>query len=164
MKKIWNRLFGKHYEKVMEAKLPTPITPEEKTLTPAPYDYGLDDLNLLLISRDFGWDTPDKSHKKVILINPLDCKEKISLRGMISAWHGTGHVEWEAVLGAWFILAVLNAIKKNSNEADITHLFNRDFLASFDRKFSQQQVFDHLIKWFDIVEETDKVMKLRVHI
>ena len=162
--KIWNRLFGKNNEKVKEANLPTPITPEEETLAPAPYDYGLDELGIFLSSRDYGWTAPDKSHKKVILTNPLDCTEKICLMGMVSAWRGTGHTEWEVILGGWFILTVLDAIEKNVNEADITNLFNRDFLASRDRVFTQAQVYEHLIKWFDIVEETDEVLKLRIHI
>lgn len=158
---IWNRLFSK---KVKEAELPTPISPEEKILTPAPYNYGLDGLGIFLMSRDYGWTEPDESHKKVILTNPLDCKEKICLMGMVSAWRGTGHSEWEAILGGWFIQAVIDAIENESHEADITHLFNRDFLASRDRKFTQQQVYDHLIKWFDVVEETDEVLKVRIHI
>lgn len=158
--KIWNRLFGK---KVKEAELPNPIAPEEETLAPAPYNYGLDGLGIFLASRDYGWTEPDESHKKVILINPLECKEKICLMGMVSAWRGTGHSEWEAILGGWFIQAVLDAIEKNVNEADITHLFNRDFLAN-NRVFTQAQVYNHLIKWFDIIEETDEVLKVRIHI
>lgn len=159
--RIWNRFLGKN---VKEAELPTPIAPEEESLAPAPYNYGLDGLGILLASRDYGWTKPDESHKKVILTNPLDCKEKICLMGMISAWRGTGHSEWEAILAGLFIQAVLDAIEKNVNEADITDLFNRDFIASHDRVFTQAQVYNHLIKWFDIVDETDKKLKVRIHI
>lgn len=155
--KIWNRLLKKNAKEVEEK-------PEEKNRAPAPYNYGLDLLWVFLKSEDYGWTEPDKGHKKVILTNPLDCKEKISLMGMISAWRGTGHSEWEAILSGWFIQAVLEAIEQNANEADITHLFNRDFTASNNRVFTQAQVYDHLIKWFDIVEETDEVLKLKIHI
>lgn len=159
--KIWNRFFCK---KVKEAELPTPIAPEEKILTPAPFDYGLDQLDFILRDKTYGWSEPDKGHKKVILTNPFDCKEKICLMGMVSAWRGTGHFEWEAILGGWFIQAVLDSIEKNINEADITHLFNRDFLASGGRVFTQARVYNHLIRWFEIVEETDEVLKLRFRI
>lgn len=160
--KIWKRLLlGKNVE---EVELPTPIAPGEETIAPAPYNYGLDGLGIFLATKDYGWTEPDESHKKVILINPLECKEKICLMGMVSAWRGTGHSEWEAILAGWFIQAVLDAIDSNVNEADITHLFNRDFLASKNRVFTQDQVYYHLIKWFDIIEETDQVMKVRIHI
>lgn len=150
--KIWERLFGRNNKKVAEAE------------TPALYNYGLDQIDNFLMSRDYGWTEPDESHKKVILTNPNACKEKISLMGMVSAWRGTGHGEWEAILGGWFVQAVIEAIENDAEEADITHLFNRDFLASRDRVFTKQQVYDHLIKWFDIVEETEDTLKLRIHI
>ena len=162
MKKIWNRIFDK--VKVAKASVPTTTPEEDVIVAPTPYNYGLDFLGLCLRSNDYGWSDPDETHKKVVLTNPDECKEKISLMGMISAWRGTGHSEWEAILGAWFIQAVIDAIENESHEADITHLFNRDFLASRDRKFTQQQVYEHLIKWFDIVEETDELLKLRIHI
>lgn len=162
--KIWERLFGKNNKMVKEAEAPAPIAPEEEKIAPAPYDYGLDGLGIFLSSRDYGWNTPDESHKKVILTNPRDCKEKICLMGMVSAWRGTGHSEWEALLGGWFIQAVLDALENDADEADITHLFNRDLLASNDRIFTKDQVYDHLIKWFDIVEETEDTLKLRIHI
>ena len=158
--KIWERLFNK---RVKEVELP-PVATEEEKLAPAPYNYGLDGLGILLAGRDYGWSKPDENHKKVILTNPLECKEKICLMGMVSAWRGTGHSEWEAILAGWFIQAVLDAIESNASEADITHMFNRDFLASRDRVFTHSQVYNHLIKWFDIVEETDEVIKLRIHI
>lgn len=165
--KIWKRLFGNGRNNELKeaaAEAPAPIVSEEETIASAPYNYGLDGLWIFLSSRDYGWNTSDESHKKVILTNPRDCKEKISLMGMVSAWRGTGHSEWEALLGAWFIQAVLDALENDADEADITHMFNRDLLASNDRIFTKDQVYDHLIKWFDIVEETKDTMKLRIHI
>lgn len=160
MEKIWKRFFCK--EEV--AKAPTPIPEEEVIVAPTPYDYGLSRLGIFLRSKDYGWSEPDETHKMVVLTNPAECKEKISLMGMMSAWKGTGHGEWEAILGAWFIEAVLEALENESDEADITHLFNRDFFAFHNKEFTQEQVYNHLIKWFDIVEETDEIQKLRIHI
>ena len=148
----------------VETVNPQSHTAEKAAAAPAPYDYGLSGLELFLSTHDYGWSVPDPSHKKVILVNPLDCKEKISLMGLVSAWRGTGHSEWEAILAHMFILSVLNAIESGENEADITLLFNRDFTASKDRVFTKEQVYNHLIGWFDIVEETDEVLKLKIRI
>lgn len=160
MKKIWNRIFGK----VAESLVPMSTPKEDVIPAPTPYDYGLDILEIALDGQVYGWSEPDETHKKVVLVNPEECKEKISVWGMMLVWSGTGHSEWEAILSGWFVQAVIDAIENESPEADITRLFNRDFSASYDRKFTQQQVYDHLIKWFDVVEETDEVLKLRFHI
>ncbi len=157
MEKILNRFFGK------VAKAPMPTSEEKVIVAPTPYDYGLSTLDIFLRSDDYGWSKPE-TRKKVVLTNPDECKEKISLKGMISLWRGTGHTEWEALLGAAFIQAVIDALENEADEADITNLFNRDFLASGNRVFTQEQVYNHLIKWFDIVEETDEILKLQIHI
>lgn len=159
--KIWKRFCKKNVASVEQ--LSAPIAPERENTTRW-YGYGLEQMSFFLRSGDFGWSKPDESHKKVILTNPLDCKGKISLMGMVSAWRGTGHSEWEAILGGWFVKAVVDAIKQNADEADITDLFNRDLLASKDRVFTKEQVYDHIIKWFDIVEDTDELLRLRIHI
>lgn len=113
---------------------------------------------------DYGWEKPDENHKKVILVNPDDCREKINGMGLISIWRGTGHSEWEALLAKWFIEAVKTAIENGEKEADITHMFNRDFLASKNRVFTKEQVYDHLIKWFSIVKDSDEELKVRFRI
>ena len=128
------------------------------------YDYGLTGLSIFLNGRDWGWEKPDENHKKVILVNPDDCREKINGMGLISIWRGTGHSEWEALLAKWFIEAVKTAIENGEKEADITHMFNRDFLASKNRVFTKEQVYDHLIKWFSIVKDSDEELKVRFRI
>ena len=156
--KIWNFLKRKlRKKKKVEV---APIVPE----VPTEYDYGLGEVRLFLASNDYGWNEPDKSQKKVILTNPKDCEKKITVTWMVSAWRGTGHAEWEVLLGAWFVQAITDALKENRNEADITHLFDRDLVGSRGRIFTRAQVYAHLIKWFTIVEETDEVMKLRFRI
>ena len=162
--KIWSRIFVKNNKMVKETVASEPIVAKEENISSEPYNYGLDELDIILMSRDYGWTDPDKSHKRVVLTNPLDCKEKICLMGMVSKWSGTGHSEWEAILGGWFILSIIDAIENGKDEADITNLFNHDLLASRDRVFTKQQVYNHLIKWFDIVEETENTLKLRIHI
>ena len=126
-------------------------------------NYGLDMLGIFLSSRDYGWTKPDESQKRVVLTNPLDCKD-FTLMDFASAWCGTGHSEWEALMGAWFIQAVHAALDKNLDEADITDLFNRDFLASNRRSFTKAQVYQHLIKWFNVVKDTNEVLELELRV
>ncbi len=99
--------------------------------------------------------------KKVILTNPLDCKNKINLKGMIAKWKGTGHIEWEFILAGLFIHDVVNAIENDDQEADLTFMFNLDFHDKNGNTFTAQQVYDHLIKSFTIVDETDTELKLK---
>ena len=168
--KIWERLFSK--TRVKETPAPTTepedtfMEPEENNVEPdmRPYNYGLDSLGLYLMSQDYGWTDPDQTHKKVILTNVEDCREKLHFMSLMSAWRETGHSEWEALMSGWFVQAVIDALEAGETEADITHIFNRDYLAYGNKTFTQQQVYDHLIPWFDIVEETDDVLKLRLHI
>ena len=138
-------------------------TAARKEEVKVPGTYGTDLVYFLLKSGDYGWNMPDKNHKKVLLVNPKDCERKITLMGLVKAWRGTGHSEWEAILANWFIVAVVTAIDEDT-EADLTNMFNRDFLASRDRVFTKQQVFDHLIKWFEIVSEDDETLELRFKI
>ena len=156
-------LFGRIFKKA--EKNQQQVQPKEEMIPngPVQHNYGLDMLGFLLDSRDYGWSEPDTNHKKVILTNPQDCKDKITLMGLISAWNGTGHFEWEAVLSGWFIKSVLTAIENGENEADITNMFNRDLTASNNRVFTKEQVFAHLTKWFDIAEDDDSI-RMKVHI
>ena len=159
--KILEKLFGSKPEETTEL---TKEVEHEEVSVPVMYDYGLGALRFLLMSRDYGWNAIDEEHKKVILTNPKDCENKITLMGMMSAWRGTGHTEWEALLAGWFIQAVIDAIDKDEGEADITHLFDRDLIAADNRIFTKEQVKNHLLKWFDIVEETDSALRLRIRI
>ena len=128
------------------------------------YDYELGALRFLLMSGNFAWETRENETKKVILVNPKDCEKKITLSSMMAAWRGTGHTEWEAILAGLFVNAVVEALSKDEEAADITNVFNRDYKAVGGRRFTKEQVYDHLIKWFDIVEETETTLKLKLRI
>lgn len=129
-----------------------------------PYDYELGALRFLLMSGNFSWKTREDETKKVILVNPKDCEEKISLTSMMAVWRGTGHSEWEAILAGLFVSAVVEALSKDEEEADITNVFNRDYKAAGGRLFTKEQVYDHLIKWFDIVEESETTLRVKLRI
>ena len=83
---------------------------------------------------------------------------------LATLWSGTGHCEWEYILSCIFILKVITTIDNDFTYADITSLFNRDLLASGNRVFTKPQIYFHLIKHFDIVEETDDYIKLKFKI
>ena len=130
---------------------------------PKTHDYGIDSVSLFLMTNDYGWSDPYE-HKKVILTNVEDCRNKLHAYALACSWRETGHAEWEAIMAFWFTNAVIEALEKGESEADITHIFNRDYTARGDRVFTMEQVYNHLIPWFDIVEETDDVLKLKLHI
>ena len=155
---ILNRI--KNKEKVNEKELDIKVPKKEENDSKA-YDYGLDDL--YRIAGRLLWcckESKEKS-KKVILTNPWDCRNKINLKGMIAKWKGTGHIEWEFILAGLFIHDVVNAIENDDQEADLTFMFNLDFHDKNGNTFTAQQVYDHLIKSFTIVDETDTELKLK---
>lgn len=155
--KIFKHIFGKKHKGNMAEEVPMESVTEDTH-----HDYGLNNVGIALSSNDYGWNI--KPYKQVILVNPKDCENKISVMSMVSAWRGTGHSEWEFLLAKIFVEAVVDAIENNKEEANITNLFNRDFLSSGDHIFSQKEVYDHLIPWFEIVEETDDELKLKIRI
>ena len=116
------------------------------------WNYELENMEELLGGHNLGWTTPNKN-VKVILVNPEDCKERITLSMIAKSWEGTGHKQWEVLLAGWFIKAVLEALDQNKKEADISLLFNRDFLAE-GKYFSKKEVWEHLVrKNFDVVSK-----------
>ena len=112
---------------------------------------------------DFGWSRPDTAHKRVILVNPRDCS-RLTVFSLMSAFRGTGHSEWEGLLANWLLNAVREANVKGLAEADVTCLFDRDLLAKDGRTFTKSQIWNHIIRFFDIVEEDEHVVRLRAHV
>ncbi len=130
----------------------------EKKIVPITHDYGLSILDTVLCTQDYGWYT--KPSKKVILTNPKECENKITVLGLVNEWKNTGHSEWEFLLAGWFVKCVLEALKNKSEEADITVLFNKDFLARKSLFFTKEQVYEHLIPYFNVIKETDDELRL----
>lgn len=156
MKKIWEKIitvFDALFSKLFEEKKPETETPAE-VLESIKYDthnYGLETANILLASGDFGWEI--KPFKKTVLLANTDkCANKLTLMGMFAQWHGTGHSEWECLLAVWFIEAVKEAFKSKEC-ADITILFNRDLTSAAKGTFTHKEIYNHLIKSFEIISE-----------
>lgn len=135
---------------------------EERQLNADPY--GLNGLNVLLMiaSGDYGWEY--RTFKKVTLTNVEDCKGRLNVTAVQLALNGTGHAEWETLLAVNFVKDVSKALENNSSEADISNIFSCDLLASRGRVFSQKEIYDHLIRFFKIIGETDDELRLAVNV
>lgn len=162
LKEFWNRVFSSN--DVASNVSPSSVQVEEEIMTEStvPHDYGLDNIGIILWEQDYGWNI--KPFKKVTLVNPKDCENKIDLMGLVAIWRGTGHSEWEFLLAYWFIDAVLKALRSCEDEADISMMFDRDFTASNDRIFTQEEVHKHILPWFETVSDTEDELKLKFKI
>lgn len=144
-------LLEKLFQKISSKK-------HQKKVIAKEHDYGLSILDNALSTENYGWYI--KPFKKVILTNPRECENKITVLGLVSEWKNTGHSEWEYLLAGWFIQSILEAKKNGLEQADITGLFNKDFLARKSLFFTKEQVYQHLIPYFKVVKETDDQLDL----
>lgn len=121
-------------------------------------------LGIALRSDDYGWEERQEPQKKVILTNPEEL-HGVELAQLVSLFRGTGHSEWEFIMSAWMIDAIGKSID-TGEPCDITIIFNTSFLASPRKKgedyrrFTKEQVYNHIIKFFNIEEETDTTLRL----
>lgn len=118
---------------------------------------------------NYGWEEGGKPEKKVILTNPSSLKD-VRIQSYVSAFRGTGHAEWECLLGVWMIEAVGKSLD-TGEECDITKVFNTTFLAKDPSgrngeniKFTKEQVYEHIIKFFTILEDSEDVMKVAIKV
>ncbi len=119
------------------------------------HDYGTSLLEYVLKSGDFE-ERIRGSQKKYILTNVEECKNKVSIFGLVTSWKGTGHMEWEYLLAAYFADTLMEALNKHQEEADITCLFDKDLMSKDGSKvFKQEDIYAHLIDWFNVESETD---------
>ena len=146
----------KWLKKLLEQETPTESV--HKRGVDVYHDYGLSLLEFGLRSGDYGQNI--RGFKKVTLTNVSKCKNTISVLGLVTTWKGTGHVEWEYLLAGWFIISVIETLENQKEEADITCLFDRDLIASNGKVFTKEQIYDHLIDWFDIESETDDEIRV----
>lgn len=128
------------------------------------HNYGLGDLQKYLWTRNYSWSKIP--HKKVTLINVSDCKDKITLVGMVKNLMGMGHIEWEALEAGWLIEAILEAMQKGEETADITKVFACK-LSAYDSMgkitIPHERHINFLMeKIFEKVDETDDELKVRL--
>ena len=117
-------------------------------------------LGILLGSNDYGWTTPNTT-RVYILSNPEDAV-RFDLMSYIATFRGSGHSEWE---GLWAMCILESAGKsvETGEPCDISALFNRDYLARNDRKFTAEQTWNHLKRFFTVVSETEDKVVLRLN-
>lgn len=118
--------------------------------------------------------------KKRYILRDIDSlKLKVSVMGLISAWRGTGKSEWEFMMALLFMKPLRAAWNEGAEEADITQLFEAEFLAwpknlpgektkeidgNTYRVFDQEDVKKKVLPLFEIVDETDEAIYLKAKI
>lgn len=162
LKDFFGKVFHKEKAEVQEP-LTTETREEVQSEKPVEHDY-LNRLFLMFVmeSHDYGWEV--KPFKRVILTNVKDCENKISVLSVAALWQGTGHYEWELLLAANFVRSIVEALENDENEADISKIFGCELHASRGRVFSQEQIYKHIIPFFDIKSETDEELRLAINI
>ena len=121
-------------------------------------------LTVALRSNDYGWDNIAEPEKKYMLTDLESYKGRINIFALASVWRQTGHSEWEYLLAAWLIYSVIDALEKGEKYADISILFNRDLLASRDRRFTKEQIYSHIMPSFEKTDEDDGNIYLRLRL
>lgn len=162
VKEFWNRVLSGKDIRSNVSPSSVQVEEEEKMVSAVPHNYGLDMIGIILWEQDYGWNI--KPFKKVTLVNPKDCENRIDLMGLVAIWRGTGHSEWEFLLAYWFIKAVLEALNNGEDEADISMMFDRDFTASNNRILKQEKVHKHILPYFEKVSNTEDELKLKFKI
>lgn len=119
------------------------------------------------------------TEKRYVLRNIDDLKMKVSMMGLISSWHGTGKSEWEFMMAFLFMKPLREAWNEEKKEADITKLFEAEFTAwptgysdektitvngNTYRVFDQEDVKKKVFPFFEILEETDDTIYLKVKV
>lgn len=95
---------GKENESANRLQTNNEVAQEKK-----PFDYGMLSVAIGLSSNDYGWSEPVDLNKHYILRDIDAYKEKVTVMGLVSAWRGTGHSEWEFLLAGIFISNLLEA-------------------------------------------------------
>lgn len=108
----------------------------------------------------------EKPHKKVILVNTGECKDKITVSHVTNCLQGMGWAEWEELLAYWLVEVIVEAIDNGQEETNISKLFacelhGSDHFGPFCR--SQERVACFLMgRLFECIEENDEVMRVRI--
>lgn len=121
------------------------------------HDYQLQFADFMLRSGDYSWDV--HPFKKVTLVNVEQCKNRITVTGLASLWHGTGHIEWEFLLGLWLTHDIVEAIEAGEKETDISRLFDKEFSCR-TRKLSREEVHKIILPNFEIISDSETEMRI----
>ena len=124
------------------------------------HNYGLDkvmEIDVIGVKSPF---------KKVVLVNPEDAREKITVSGICYRLMGLGKFEWEEAEAYFLVKAIVDSFEAKATEADISVMFSGD-LIRVDRfgteKVFQENVAKFLIeKLFEKVDENEEELRLKL--
>ncbi len=116
-------------------------------------------------SKNFKWVKSRNYTGKVYIVNPSECAKnpKFALVPLAESFKGTGRTEWEMAMAEVLVKAVYEwKVNQNSILADVTDLFNRDFVTrDLKKRFTSTDVAMHLERFFEIVETTRGVVYIK---
>jgi len=121
-------------------------------------------LSIALHSQDYGLSPAYQLPKRFILRQVGKIPEWLDLYQTMAIFRELGKTEWEALLAYFFLAKIEDAEAKGEDEADIPGLFANDYFDRRDKKVTKEQVYDHLIRFFTVVEETDDIIYLTFNI
>ena len=133
-------------------------------MTQAKEKYGLDMLAIALRSGDYGWNPKKDDVKKHWLVNVEECRHVLDLMTFASLWRETGHSEWEFLLSAWFLYAVIKRDESGAEYADISPLFEVDLLSRNKGTFPREKVRAHIMPSFTKVYEDDTDVHYKLNV
>ena len=133
------------------------------------HNYGIEDAyRALRLGRNFDYHHRDDI-KKVMLINITDCQDKLTVDGTHKLLMGMGKMEWELQEALWLVEAVVAALDRNAEVADISKMFNHDMLGWWSRedetpyvKKAEEVSMFLLEKLFKGVDETPKELRVKI--
>ena len=119
-------------------------------------------LNYEMMSKDISFEDINKNPRRVLIVNP---KDAVNLRLMdyATALQGTGHTEWEYML-AFLLVNSIRSAAAVGDEADVSEMFDRSYTAKGKKKMTANQILDHCMKIFTVVEDSPEVLKLRIKV
>ena len=119
-------------------------------------------LNYEMMSKDISFEDINKNPRRVLIVNP---KDAVNLRLMdyAAALQGTGHTEWEYML-AFLLVNSIRSAAAAGDEADVSEMFDRSYTAKGKKKMTANQILDHCMKIFTVVEDSPEVLKLRIKV
>ena len=119
-------------------------------------------LNYEMMSKDINFEDINNNPRRVVIVNPKDAIN-LKLMDYANALQGTGHSEWEYML-AFLLVNSIREAATVGNEADISRMFDRSYTASGKKKMTAEQILDHCMKIFTVVEDNSEVLKLKIKV
>ena len=112
---------------------------------------------------DYGWDKYEEK-RHFVLTNPEDIKD-FPVIPFAANFRNTGHYEWEVLIAMWLLEAARKSVAEGT-ECDVSKVFNITLLARPKhqgedfRRLTPEMIWNHLKRFFVVVEENDSFCKI----